>query len=70
MSTPSEVDARAATAGPSRGELRARVLSSLVLAPAALVMTWTEEPVFAAGVAAGGVVLAREWTRMTDPEGS
>lgn len=48
-------------------ELRARVLSSLVLAPSAIVVALAGGPVFAGVVAAGGVILAREWTRMSDP---
>ncbi len=59
-----------ATPRPGRAELQARVVSSLVLAPAALWVTWVGGAVFAGLMAAAGVVLAREWTRMADPDGS
>jgi phosphatidate cytidylyltransferase len=50
-------------------KLRARVLSSIVLAPVALGAAWAGGPVFAGLIAAAGVILAREWTRMSDPSG-
>jgi phosphatidate cytidylyltransferase len=50
-------------------KLRARVLSAAVLAPAALAAAWAGGPIFSGAVAAGGVILAREWTRMSDPSG-
>ncbi len=49
--------------------LRLRIVSSLVLAPAALAITWVGGPAFAGMVAAAGVILAQEWTRMSDPHG-
>lgn len=63
-------DAHGAPPRAARAELQARVVSSLVLAPAALWVTWLGGPVFAGVMAAAGVVLAREWTRMADPQGS
>jgi phosphatidate cytidylyltransferase len=50
-------------------KLRARIISSLVLAPGALAAAWWGGPAFSGVVAAAGVILAREWTRMSDPEG-
>jgi phosphatidate cytidylyltransferase len=50
-------------------KLRARILSALVLAPVALAAAWWGGPAFSGVVAAAGVILAREWTRMSDPEG-
>lgn len=52
------------------GELGARIASSAVLAPTILWVTWMEAPIFVGAVAAAGVILAREWTRMSDPEAS
>lgn len=52
-----------------RDDLRLRVLSSLVLIPLAVGVVWFGGPVFSGAVAAGGVILAREWTRMADPDG-
>lgn len=54
---------------PDRAELRARILSSIIMAPAALLAAWIGGPLFAGMIAAGGVILAREWTRMSDPGG-
>lgn len=51
-------------------DLRLRVISSLVLAPLALFGVWLGGPVFAGMIAAGGVILAHEWSRMTEPEAS
>jgi len=48
-------------------KLRARVLSALVLAPGALAAAWAGGPLFSGVIAAAGVILAREWTRMSDP---
>jgi phosphatidate cytidylyltransferase len=50
-------------------KIRARVLSALVLAPVALAANWMGGPAFAGLIAAAGVILAREWTRMSDPSG-
>ncbi len=61
--------ADAVTAAARTSELRARVLSALVLAPAAVIAVWAGPEAFAGMVAAGGVILAREWTRMSDPDG-
>jgi len=47
-------------------KLRARVLSALVLAPGALAAAWAGGPLFSGVIAAAGVILAREWTRMSD----
>lgn len=44
-------------------------MSALVLAPGALAAAWAGGPVFSGVVAAAGVILAREWTRMSDPSG-
>ncbi len=70
VSTPAEHPAAVETprAAPP-AELRARIISSLVLAPAALAITWLGGPAFAGLIAAAGVILAREWTRMADPRG-
>ncbi len=68
MPTPSEAGAQ--PGAPTGAELRARVLSALVLAPVALLLAWTGGPAFAGAIAAGGVILGREWTRMADPQGS
>jgi phosphatidate cytidylyltransferase len=56
-------------AGDDGLRLRARVASSVVLAPAAIAATWAGGPVFSGLIAAAGVILAREWTRMSDPAG-
>lgn len=50
-------------------KLRARILSSIVLAPGALAAAWAGGPAFAGVIAAAGVILAREWTRMSDAGG-
>ncbi len=73
MPTRGDADVAAARRPAARGEdgaeLFARIASSVVLAPAALAAAWIGGPVFAGVIAAGGVILAREWTRMTDPDG-
>lgn len=66
---PSEAAGSAAEAAREALHLRARVLSSAVLAPGALAAAWAGGPVFAGVVAAGGVILAREWSRMADAKG-
>jgi phosphatidate cytidylyltransferase len=66
---PPDLPARAAPAAEDALKLRARILSSLVLAPGALAAAWAGGPAFSGVVAAAGVILAREWTRMSDPEG-
>lgn len=68
MPTPLEAPVKAGSRAPA--ELWPRVASSLVLAPAALAVTWLGGPAFAGVMAAAGVILAREWTRMADPEGA
>lgn len=62
------VDAAAGPGGESL-KLKARILSALVLAPGVLAAAWAGGPVFSGVIAAAGVILAREWTRMSDPEG-
>jgi phosphatidate cytidylyltransferase len=59
----------AAPAAAESLKLRARILSALVLAPGALAAAWAGGPVFSGVIAAAGVILAREWTRMSDPAG-
>lgn len=73
MPTPNDGEpavAAQASGALERGELFARIASSVVLAPAALATAWAGGPIFAGFIAAGGVILAREWTRMSDPHGS
>ena len=65
MQTESKAPARR---GVINGEFALRAASSAVLAPAALLVTWLEAPVLAGAVGAGGVILAREWTRMVDKD--
>jgi phosphatidate cytidylyltransferase len=48
-------------------ELLLRVASAAILAPFALIIAWADPSVFAAVVAAAAVILAWEWTRMSDP---
>lgn len=50
-------------------KLRARIISALVLAPGVLAAAWAGGPLFSGLIAAAGVILAREWTRMSDPQG-
>ncbi|MGD2131184.1 MAG: phosphatidate cytidylyltransferase [Maricaulaceae bacterium] len=50
-------------------KLRARIASSLVLAPAALAAAWIGGAAFSGFIAAAAVILAREWTRMSDADG-
>lgn len=45
------------------------MISAIVLAPGALAAAWAGGPAFSGVVAAAGVILAREWTRMSDAEG-
>ncbi len=49
--------------------LRLRIISGAILAPAALVVAFVGGPIYAGVIAAAGVILSQEWTRMADPEG-
>ncbi len=66
---PPEAQSVATATAPDALKLRARILSALVLAPGALLAAWAGGPVFSGVIAAAGVILAREWTRMSDPDG-
>ncbi len=56
----------AARGSPRRDSLLRRVLSSIVLAPAALAATYYGGPVFAATIAFMATVMIYEWARMVD----
>ncbi len=64
-----QAEAVAAAPEPPAPDLRARVISAIILAPLAIAAAWAQAPIFAGAIAAGGVILAREWTRMSDPDG-
>jgi phosphatidate cytidylyltransferase len=50
-------------------ELILRVASAVLLVPFALAISWADRAIFAGVIAAGAVILASEWSRMTDKEG-
>lgn len=54
----------------SRDDLVLRILSSVILVPVAVVALWYGDAIFAGLIAAAGVILAYEWVRMSDPDGS
>lgn len=50
-------------------EVVLRIVSGAILAPFALAISWADNAIFVAVVAAGAVILAGEWVRMSDREG-